>query len=92
MDQDTEDAGTIAALMIRMKEERLPRALRILDRVNSGEKLSDTDIDFLERVYNDSRNTLPLLTRHPEYHSLIVRSLDLYAEITAKGLENEKAG
>jgi hypothetical protein len=92
MDQETEDAGTIAALMIRMKEERLPRALRILDRVNSGEKLSDTDIDFLERVYDDSRNTQPLLTRHPEYHSLIVRSLDLYTEIITKGLENEKAG
>mgnify|MGYP001570992600 CR=1 FL=1 len=91
MDQEKEDAGTIAALMIRMKEERLPRALRILDRVNNGEKLGDSDINFLKRVYDDSRSTQPLLTRHPEYHSLIVRSLDLYTEIIAKGLENEKA-
>jgi hypothetical protein len=73
MDQSTKDAGTIAALMIRMREYRLPRAKRML-----------------RRVYNDSRNTQPLVKRHPEYHDLIVRAIDLYTEIIAKGLENEK--
>lgn len=90
MDQKTEDAGTIAALMIRLKESRLPRAKRLLERVNEGETLSNEDISFLKRVYNDSRSTQPLITRHPEYHSLVVRSIDLYTEIITKGLENEK--
>jgi hypothetical protein len=43
MDQSEEDAGTIAALMLRMTEYRLPRAERMLERVKSGEKLSDSD-------------------------------------------------
>jgi len=90
MDQSTIDAGTIAALMIRLKDYRLPRALRLLDDVNNGEKLGDSDIQFLKRVYNDSRNTQPLVKRHPEYHELISRTLDLYTEIITKGLENEK--
>jgi len=91
MDQTQKDAGTIAALMIRMKETRLPRAKRLLEKVNGGEKLSDVDIQFLKRVYEDSRNSQSLVKRNPEYDGLISRALDLYAEIITKGLENEKA-
>ena len=92
MEQSKEDAGTIAALMIRFKEYRLPRAQRMLDRVNGGEKLSDNDIQFLKRVYKDGRNTQSLVKRHPEYNDLIARYISLYTEIINKGLENEKAG
>jgi hypothetical protein len=91
MEQSKEDAGTIAALMIRFKEYRLPRAQRMLEKVNDGEKLSDSDIQFLKRVYNDGRNTQPLVKRHPEYNDLITRYISLYTEIINKGLENEKA-
>lgn len=91
MDQDTKDAGTIEALLIRMKEYRLPRAIRMQERVNAGEKISDDDIAFLKRVYNDSRNTSALYDRHPEYDELRIRALDLYSEIITKALENEKA-
>jgi hypothetical protein len=90
MDQSEKDAGTIAALMIRFKEFRLPRAQRMLDKVNGGEKLSDNDIQFLKRVYNDGRKTQPLVRRHPEYNDLISRYISLYTEIIDKGLENEK--
>lgn len=90
MDQSKKDAGTIAALMIRMKESRLPRAKRLLEKVNGGDTLSSEDISFLERVYEDSRSNQPLVKRHPEYHDLIARSLDLYTEIITRGLENEK--
>ena len=91
MEQSKEDAGTIAALMIRFREYRLPRAQRMLDRVNGGEKLSDSDIQFLKRVYKDGRNTQSLVKRHPEYNDLIARYISLYTEIINKGLENEKA-
>ena len=91
MDRSKEDAGTIAALMIRFKEYRLPRAQRMLEKVNEGEKLSDSDIQFLKRVYKDGRNTQPLVKRHPEYNDLIARYISLYTEIINKGLENEKA-
>jgi len=90
MDQSEIDTGTIAALMIRMNEYRLPRAKRMLELVNGGATLSNEDIAFLKRVYNDSRYTRSLVARHPEYHELIVHTLDLYTEIITRGLENEK--
>ena len=89
MEKSKEDAGTIAALMIRFKEYRLPRAQRMLEKVNDGEKLSDSDIQFLKRVYKDGRNTQSLVKRHPEYNDLIARYISLYTEIINKGVENE---
>ncbi len=91
MNKSDQDAGTIAALMIRFKEYRLPRAKRLLKKVRGGETLSDEDIRFLKRVYTDGRKTHPLVKRNPEYHDLISRALNLYTEIITKGLENEKA-
>jgi len=91
MDKSDLDAGTIAALMLRFKEYRLPRAKRLLKKVDGGEILSDDDIRFLKRVYKDGISTQPLIKRHPEYIELITRTIDLYTEIIAKGLENEKS-
>jgi len=92
MDQSEKDAGTISALMIRFKKTRLPRAKRLLEKVNGGEILSDGDIRFLKRVYEDSRSQQALVKRNPEYQGLITRFINLYTEIITKGLENEKTG
>jgi len=91
MEQSEKDAGTLTALMLDLEENRLPRAMRILDRVNNGELLSDRDIDFLKKVYEDSRANESLVERHPEYCKLIARSLGLYTEIINKGVANEKS-
>lgn len=90
MKKSDQDAGTLAVLMLRFKDYRLPRAKRLLKKVNGGEILSDGDIRFLKRVYKDGITTQPLVKRHPEYDELITRALGLYTEIITKGLENEK--
>lgn len=90
MEQSEKDTGTLTALMLRFKEKRLPRAKRLLEKVNGGEILSDGDVRFLKRVYEDSRNSRLLIKRNPEYQGLIIRVLNLYTEIIIKGLENEK--
>jgi hypothetical protein len=90
MEQSEKDAGTIAALMLRLKQTRLPRAKLLLDKVNGGDKLSDSDIRFLKRVYEDSRGNHALVMRNPEYHGLITQFIDLYTEIITRGLDNEK--
>ncbi len=92
MEQTEKDAGTLAAMMLDLEENRLPRALQILDRVNNGEPLSERDIDFLKKVYENSRVNEPLVERHPEYCKLIARCLGLYTEIITKGIANEKPG
>jgi hypothetical protein len=92
MDQNEMDAGTIAALMLRFKEYRLPRAKRLLKRVNEGGTLTDDDIRFLKRVNSDGLQAQTLIKRHPEYSLLVTLTLGLYTEIIRKGLENENSG
>lgn len=90
MSENLKDAGTIAALMDRFEHQRLPRALQIKEKVFQGERLDDVDIDFLKQVFEDAHQVKPLLDRHPEYQTLVVRAIDLYKEITDKALENEQ--
>jgi hypothetical protein len=84
------DAGTIAALMKRFREQRLPRAQRMLEKVEAGSILSDEDIAYLERIFKDANSVRPLVERNPEYHALVSRATDLYATIVEKAVENEK--
>lgn len=91
MDQLEKDAGTISALILRMEETRLPRARRLHENVTAGEKLSDSDIRFLRRVHDDYQANQALMLRNPDYAHLMACFMDLYAEIIARGFENEKA-
>ena len=90
MEQSEKDAGTIAALMLRMIETRLPRAQRLLKKVNEGEILGDNDIEFLKRVFDDSVKNQSLCQRNPDYQAIVSRLIDLYTEIVNKALENER--
>lgn len=89
MDQLEKDTGTLMALMLDLEENRLPRAHHILEKVNGGELLSNRDIRFLKKVYEDGRDSERLIERHPEYCLLMSRCLNLYTEIITKGLDNE---
>ena len=87
---DTDDDGTIQVLLDRLNNFRLPRALDLKQRVDDGAPLDDNDIEFLDRVLDDASTIRGLVKRHPELQELIAQLTNLYSEITAKGLENEK--
>ena len=86
----SKDEGVIAVLIERFNKERLPRMLRLKEKVDGGEKLSETDINFLKEVFEDSKHTIPLGDRHPEYQDLMARVIRLYHEITEQVLKNEQ--
>jgi hypothetical protein len=88
MANDTEDTGTIEALLQRLNDFRLPRLLELKERVDAGEVLTDYDLDFLEQVLDDARSSEGLVRRHPELQSLVAKATALYHEITSKALEN----
>ena len=89
MTDTSEDAGVIMALMERFNNQRLPRMLKLKKRVDQGDKLSDSDIAFLEEILKDSQHTAPLIEKHPEMQSMVSRAVSLYKEITDRALENE---
>ena len=90
MARSSEDTGVILALMQRFNKQRLPQALALKKRVEQGERLSDRDITFLEKVFSDANHAMPLIDKHPELQPIATRAMCLYKEITAKALENEK--
>jgi hypothetical protein len=89
-DAATNDAGTIQVLLQRLNEIRLPTALDLKKKVDSGEKLDSYDIKFLETVLADATQAQGLVAKHPEFKSLVGKLFGLYSEITARALENEQ--
>ena len=91
MKDESHDQGTIQVLVERLHKFRLPRALELKTRVDSGKILSENDIAFLHGVLQDSQKVTALIDRHPEWQALAGKMSGLYKEITEKALENEKA-
>jgi hypothetical protein len=91
MTDTSKDAGIIQILAEQMQTKRLPRALSLKEKVDSGETLDEVDIMFLEEVFEDARSISLLVDRHPEWHDLATKMMILYKEITDKALENEKS-
>ncbi len=88
--KSSNDDGVIAVLLERFNKQRLPRVLKLKEKVDSGEKLDDLDITFLEEVLKDANKVMPLGDRHPEYQDLMTKVVHLYREITEQALKNEQ--
>jgi len=91
MSQESDSLGLATVILERLERERLPRALDLKAKVDAGERLDELDIAFLERVFGDMQAAQKVVWEHPEYQELAAKMASLYEEITAKGLENEKA-
>ena len=90
MKDPTQGMGAIQALLERLNQVRLPRALDLKKRVDRGERLTDEDMTFLQRVFEDAGGAQKVAARNPELQSLVVRLVGLYDEITKKALDNEQ--
>jgi hypothetical protein len=87
----SKDVGILTAIADRMVQYRLPRAKEIKERVDRGEILTDSDIDFLEDVFHDAAAIAPLLEKNPQYQEIAASAMALYNDITTKALANQEA-
>jgi len=90
MSDKNKDKGIILVLLDRFNKQRFPRALAMKKKVELGEVLNKFDLQLIDEVFDDARNIKPLLERNPEYKELAAKAINLWEEIVAKNLENEK--
>jgi hypothetical protein len=90
MSDKNKDKGIILALLDRFNKQRLPRALAMKEKVEQGEVLNKFDLQLIDEVFDDARNIKLLLERNPEYKELAAKAINLWHEIVAKNIENEK--
>lgn len=86
----TRDKGIAQVLLMRLENERLPYAIKLKEKVDRGERLSDFDTQFLKRALQEGREARSLAAKLPQYREIVDRMSALYDEITRKGAENEK--
>jgi hypothetical protein len=91
MDQSSKSTGIARVLIERFETQRLPRALALKDKLDRGGLLSEEDVAFLETVLRDGTQVMASADKNPEWQPLYARVVNLYQEISAKALANEKA-
>ena len=88
--KDRRDKGTAQVLMVRLESQRLPRALKLKEKVDRGERLTEFDTQFLKQATQEGREARKLAEKLPQYQEVVNRMAALYEEIARKGAENEK--
>jgi hypothetical protein len=89
--KDEVELGTVTALLERASHRRVPRLLRIKKAVDNGKRLTDYQIDFLSKVFEDAHSAMPYIDDHAELHDIAVRMVSLYNDITEQAIKNEEA-
>jgi hypothetical protein len=88
-DSDLEHEAISELLIERFVKYRLPALLKMKAEVAAGQKLSDGEIELLNRILKRSREIEALLHKFPEFEELVAKIIDLYHEITEQALKNE---
>ena len=89
MSEPTDDSATLQVLLDRLVKFRLPRATAIKQRVDRGERLSDSELEFLKDALRDAQEGQKFVARNPEFHAVGIKLVQLYGEIVGKGVDNE---
>jgi hypothetical protein len=90
MDQKEKDKGLIMVLLERFNKQRLPRALALKEKTDSGKLLDDYDHKYIKELQKDSSEVMLIIERNPEYKELAANIINLYKEIIEKDTENRK--
>jgi len=90
MDQNEKDKGMIMVLLERFNKQRLPRALALKKKVDSGELLDDYDHKYIKELQKDASQAMLIIERNPEYKELAAKIINMWNEIVEKDIENQK--
>lgn len=84
-----DNKGVLTVVLERFQELHLPRIMHIKELVDDGNRLSQSEINFLDEVFDDTRQYAHFVSSHKEFQKLFSRVTSLYDEIATKALSNE---
>ena len=87
---DPIDDATVQVLLERLVKFRLPRTLDIKQRVDAGERLTDSELGLPDEHAGRCAARGAGRGASPEIHALGAQIVQLYDEIARKAVENEK--
>ncbi len=90
IDLKQEHAGVLQSLLQEFERHRLPRILRLKDKVDRGEAINQVDFEFLCKEVNDACITKHLIVNYPELEEFCLRVGHMFKELCDKAVENEK--
>ncbi|HHJ36677.1 MAG TPA: hypothetical protein ENJ87_13025 [Gammaproteobacteria bacterium] len=82
--------GIVQSLVLEFERHRLPRLLRLKDKVDRGEAINDVDFEFLCNEVKDASLTMHLIVSYPELQDFCLEMAHLCKEICDEAVENEK--
>ena len=85
----TKDDGIITALLMRLREQRLPRLFGLQYKLDHGDTLNDYDLAFLNTVCYETKQCHAICQDHHEYDELFCKVTHFYHEIAKTALYNE---
>jgi hypothetical protein len=92
MSSSSKDLGVITVLLQRLEQERLPVLMPLKKRIDAGETLTDSELEYLKDLIEEVHEAglYPLIERHPDYRHFLATVLSFYEELVGKALENEQ--
>ena len=88
-DIELQHAGVFHAIIQEFEQHRLPRILRLKDKLDNGEAVSDVDCDFLFNEIRDACRTMHLTVLYPELQEFCLCMSHFYKEMCDEALANE---
>ena len=82
--------GVFHSVMLEFEQHRLPRLLRLKDKVDNGEIINDGDFEFLSKEIKDACTSRHLIVIYPELEEFCLLRGHIYKELCDKAVENEK--
>ncbi|MBE9560435.1 MAG: hypothetical protein IMF15_06570 [Proteobacteria bacterium] len=82
--------GIMQTLLLEFERHRLPRLLRLRDKVDRGEVLNEVDFEFLCKEIDDACITKHLIVSYPELEEFCLHMGHMFKELCDRAVENEK--
>ena len=88
-DEDLDETGVSQVIIERFVHYRLPLLMEIREDMVAGRKLSEGELEIMERVVGRAHSFRHFVYEYPELKDLVGKVISLYDEITTLAVENE---